>query len=143
MRNLAQRVTSEYFTSEEFRIKARPSLAGSEAPASVEITFIFILRAAVVVLRCGGRVRILTGNLVYLPVGNIIKRPTTTKTTPIRCILNLKNNINREPIHTCHCCHCYMFTTNTQLRPGVYSTEPIYCLDTRTYSMSFRYFIIA
>ena len=51
MRNLAQRVSSEYFTREEFRISARPSLAGSEAAASVEITFTFAL-----VLRKGGRV---------------------------------------------------------------------------------------
>ena len=45
MRNLAHRVTEGYFPREEFRISARPSLAGSEAPASVEITFIFALRA--------------------------------------------------------------------------------------------------
>ena len=43
MRNLAQTVSSEYFVREEFRISAWPSRAGSEAPGSVEITF--ILRA--------------------------------------------------------------------------------------------------
>ena len=53
MRNLAHRVTSEYFPREEFSISAWPSLAGSEAPASVEITFIFVLRAT---LRKGKRI---------------------------------------------------------------------------------------
>ena len=44
MRNLAQRVNSGYFPREEFRISARPCLACSEALASVEINFIFVLR---------------------------------------------------------------------------------------------------
>ena len=52
MRNLAQRVSSGYFTREEFRISARPSLAGSEASASVEITFILMA----LILRKMGRV---------------------------------------------------------------------------------------
>ena len=55
MRNLAQRVSSEYFSREEFRISAPPSLAGSEAPASVEITFIFLPRTT---LRKGEKVRL-------------------------------------------------------------------------------------
>ena len=53
MRNLAQRVSSEYFSREEFRISALPSLAGSEASGSVEITFIVLPRT----LRNGGKVR--------------------------------------------------------------------------------------
>ena len=46
VRNLAQTVREECFCfpGEEFRISARPSFAGSEAPASVEITLIFLLR---------------------------------------------------------------------------------------------------
>ena len=47
VRNLAQSVNSGYFFRDEFSISACPSLAGSEAPAFVEITFIFLLRAAV------------------------------------------------------------------------------------------------
>ena len=44
MRNLAQTVTSEYFPREEFTTSTRPSLAGREAPASVEITLISLPR---------------------------------------------------------------------------------------------------
>ena len=54
MRNLAQRVSSEYFSREEFRISALPSLAGSEASGSVEITFIVLPRTT---LRNRGNVR--------------------------------------------------------------------------------------
>ena len=82
MRNLAQRVTSGYWTKEEFRISTRPSVAGSEAPASVAITF--ILRATLRWRR--KEVKISTGyNLAKLNLGvgdiKMINSPKTPSLT--------------------------------------------------------------
>ena len=86
MRNLAQTVTEEYFPREEFSISAWPYFAGSEAPASVEITVIFRPRALVLTKPRRVRIKLNQLDLVNLGVNIII---TNRNSTPRLSILEM------------------------------------------------------